>query len=56
MESRKKLKLPRGKMPPPMKIHKDKKKEENKKRCRKPTITSYWESILEDWNKMIGGE
>ena len=30
-----KTKLPRGKIPPPAKIFKDKKKENNKTRCRK---------------------
>ena len=29
-------KLPRGKMPPPTKKFKDRKKEANKKQCRKP--------------------
>jgi len=51
--NKKKLKLPRGKMPPPMKIHKDKKKEESKRKCRK---SEYWERVYKKWNKLIEAE
>jgi hypothetical protein len=30
--------LPRGKMPPPTEVHKDRKKEQNKKWCRQKEI------------------
>jgi len=33
----KKPRLPRGKMPPGTRVHKDQKKERNKTRCRRPT-------------------
>jgi len=35
----KKPRLPRGRIPPPVQVHEDKKKEGNKKKCRKPVKT-----------------
>jgi len=40
-------------MPSPTQVHRDKKKEENKRKCRKP---DRWEKAFDEWNKLIRAE